>query len=174
MRYELPDVTRRDTEVNEYYNPRTEEFEVVRQYGCYRVQETFLTPEGTILLLGYDPHGVQQFVVGVHNQSSGRYFADGNKARRYFAQRIAESFDLVVGPKRSVAVPDNARELLTVDAESTRKAAREYTRASVAQDEFEMEEAGKALEAGASRLAKQLQRTRIVTRLVYPTYEIED
>ncbi|MFC9505470.1 hypothetical protein [Streptomyces sp. NPDC057002] len=122
-KYELVDVARREAEANEYFNTQTQKFEVVRQYGSYRVQETFLTPDGDVLLLGYDQNAAERYVIGYHGRSLGEYFDDGQKARAWYARQIAESFKLTVGPPDSLIIRDGDRLLTVGDVQSLRELA---------------------------------------------------
>lgn len=124
MTYELSDVTGRETEANEYFNTLTGKFEVIRMYGVRKVQETFLRPDGTILLIAYDAKSdPERFAVGTHGKGEGEYFASGQEARTYYAQKIAESFALTVGPPKSVIIRDGDRALAGGELNALSKAA---------------------------------------------------
>lgn len=171
MAYERPNTnTGREAEANEYYNTDTDSYEVVRQYGAYRVKETFLKPDGKILIFGEDLSAAEPWVVGTHRAGNGDYFRDAQQARAWFARRIAESFKLVIGPPNSVIVREGDREMLTLDAQGVKQAAAEWNSASGLEDV--METAGDELESQAGDLAKRLQRLGVLNRMVYTSHEV--
>ncbi|WP_329271810.1 hypothetical protein [Streptomyces sp. NBC_01451] len=167
MTYEPSDVTRRKTEANEYWNTKTEKWEVISRHGLYDVQETFLTPEGKILFLAFNAHAAQPYAVGFYNSDQAVYWTDGDDARRHYAWKIAESFDLIVDKKGSKAVVPASRDYATDLCEQIKTHAEDYQQAVTEQDEFRQEAAAEKLETSASSLAKHLQRTGVLTREVY-------
>lgn len=98
---------------HEYKNTATGEFEVIRRYGPYDVLETFLTPEGKILLLAHNEHAAQPYAVGIYKNDHGICLADPDDARRFYAWQIAKSFGLVVDKEGSKAVVPASREYAT-------------------------------------------------------------
>lgn len=168
MRYGLADVTRHEAEANEYYNTTTQKLEAVRYYGAYRVQESFLMPDGQVLVLAYNETASQPFAVGVHNASMGVYWSSGMDARRHYAWRIAESFGLTVGKEGSTAVVPASRDYATDLVEEIKEKSAAWDRAM---DRNELMKVGAELEANASSLAKLLQRIGVLSRKVYESWE---
>ncbi|MFE4335386.1 hypothetical protein ACFRQM_40075 [Streptomyces sp. NPDC056831] len=156
---------------HEYKNTATGEFEVIRRQGLYDVLETFLTPEGRILLLAYNSHAKQPFVVGIYNSDHGVNWTDLDDARRHYAWRIAESFGLVVDKEGSKAVVPASREYATDIVKTIKEKSGAWLTAAAAEDKSALEQAGDGLESAASSLAKHLQRTGVLTREIYKSWE---
>ncbi|MYR62435.1 hypothetical protein GTY54_41630 [Streptomyces sp. SID625] len=169
MKYELVDATRRDAKANEYYNTETREFEVIRKHGLYDVQETFLMPDGQILLLAYRATAAQPHVVGICESDHGVCWNDGGDARRSFAWQIAESFGLVVDKEGSKAVVSASRSVAT---DLVNKIKQDYDQWYDLPDDVEAAEAGDQLAEHAVSLAKFLQRIGVLSAPVFQDHEV--
>ncbi|MFB7917037.1 hypothetical protein [Streptomyces sp. NPDC056061] len=151
---------------HDYLNLVTGEVELIRRYGAYDVQESFLQPDGRILLLAHGAHCGEPYVVGVHNASSGVYWSDEGDARRHYGWRIAESFGLVVEKEGSVAVVPASREYATDLVKKIKQDCAEWNSGAV-----DAEEVGDRLVEHASSLAKHLQRTGVLSARVFESWE---
>ncbi|MFE7114926.1 hypothetical protein ACFU99_05810 [Streptomyces sp. NPDC057654] len=165
MTYELVDVTRRNACANEYYNATTEQFEVIHRHDIYDVVETFLIPTGEILFSAYNPTAPQPFVVGIYGSDAGTYWHDATDARRFFAQRIAQEFGLVVNKKRSAAA--TADDRVTDLCDGIKKDVQAYYKAKGRDDDSVESAAGVDLASGATLLVEHLQRKGALTREIY-------
>ncbi|PNE43387.1 hypothetical protein [Streptomyces noursei] len=170
MRYEL-DATK-NRMAHEYKNTETGESEEVQFYGSYTVEETFLMPDGQVLVLAYDETASQPFAVGVHNASMGTYWSDGNDARRNYAWRIAESFGLTVEEEGSKAMVTATRDYATDLVEQLKRTGEEWERVVQDEDADPLMEAGAAVWTNATSLAKHLQRSGVLTHNVYESWEV--
>ncbi|WP_424863050.1 hypothetical protein [Streptomyces sp. MMS24-I29] len=167
MSYELRDVAGRTCHANEYRNTSTGEFEVLRFYGAYRIQETFLMPDGDVLLLAFDKDAAYPYVIGVYGKSVGVYREDGTDARRHYAWRIAESFGLVVDKEGSKTVVPASREYATDLTKEIKQGCAEWH-----DGEVDAEVVGDRLVEHAASLAKHLQRIGVLSRPVYQDWEV--
>jgi hypothetical protein len=170
--YQLPDPKIRGAERHEYFNTRTQEYEVVRSYGLYEVRETFLTPDGTILLLGHNEHSGYPWVIGEHNGTKdGVYWADATEARRNFAWLIAESFDLTVGTEGSAAVVPASRQYASTLVQQIKKTSEDLGSAVEDQDVQGLDRSAAGLRDAAVSLAKHFQRIGVLSETVYERWE---
>ncbi|MGW6604836.1 hypothetical protein [Streptomyces sp. NPDC055036] len=169
MTYELVDMALR--KANEYRNTSTRKFELLRFCGAYRIQESFLMPDGDVLVLAFDEGAALQYLVGVYGRPRGVYRENAREARQYFAWLIAESFGLVVDKEGSKAVVPASRDYATDLAEEIKRRSMAWLQATRDQDESAQEQAAAELEEHASSLAKHLQRTGVLTRKVYESWE---
>ncbi|MEU9050096.1 hypothetical protein AB0D37_06785 [Streptomyces sp. NPDC048384] len=169
-RFEMPDTKLHEAQANEYFNTETQQYEVVRYYGLYDVQETFLTPDGKILLLAYNVHAAMPWVVSEHDGiMNGVFWQEGEDARRNYAWLIAASFGLTVDKEGSKAVVPASREYAT----SLVQQIKQHTDALVkAVDEHDQDQAADALKDSANSLAKHLQRIGVLTQNVYDSREV--
>ncbi|MEU3979690.1 hypothetical protein AB0F77_06180 [Streptomyces sp. NPDC026672] len=172
MKYALIDPTVRKAAANEYYNITTEEYEVVRHYGAYRVLESFLMPDGQVLVLAHHATASEPFAVGVHNASLGVYWSNGNDARRNYAWRIAESFGLTVDKEGSKAVVPASREYATTLVQQIKKTSEDLGAAVDDQDVPGLDRSAAGLRDAAVSLAKHLQRTGVLSETVYERWEV--
>lgn len=170
--YEKAHPTDRRAQAHEYFNTRTQEYEVVQSYGLYKVQETFLTPDGSVLLLAYDEHNCHPWAIGEHNGiKNGVYWRDGDEARRNFAWLIAESFGLTVDKEGSKAVVPASRQYATTLVQQIRKAAGDLASAVDDQDVQGLDRSAAAVRDAAESLGKHLQRIGVLTETVYERWE---
>lgn len=170
--YELPKTSQREVQANEYYNTRTQDNEIVEFYGLYRIQESFLTPDGTILLLAYNKHAAQPWAVGEHGGvKDGVFWRDAADARRNFAWAIAESFGLTVDKEGSKAVVPASRQYATTLVQQIRKTAGDLASAIDDQDVQGLDRSAAAVRDAAEALGKHLQRIGVLTEPVYESWE---
>lgn len=170
--YERAHPTGRRAEAHEYFNTRTQEYEVVRSYGLYKVQETFLTPDGSVLLLAFNEHNCHPWAVGEHNGiKDGVYWRDGDEARRNFAWIIAESFGLTVGPEQSKAVTLASREYATTLVQQIKKVAGDLGSAVEDQDVHGLDRSAAGVRDAAVSLGKHLQRIGVLSEPVWERWE---
>ncbi|MGW3860411.1 hypothetical protein ACWEDZ_02860 [Streptomyces sp. NPDC005047] len=168
MTYELVDATRREASANEYRNTRTGEFEVLRSYGAYRIQESFLMPDGDVLFLGYGESCAYKHVIGVYGRSLGVYRYDAEDARQCYAQKIAESLGLVVvKPGEKVVTPEQQEEASGLVHEI--KGA--YDQWYNLPDDVEAAEIGDRVADNAEALSKFLQKIGLLSRPVPESWE---
>ncbi|MFC9755153.1 hypothetical protein [Streptomyces sp. NPDC056921] len=166
MSYELCNIAGRTCHANEYRNTSTGELEVLRFYGAYRIQETFLMPDGDVLLLAFDKDAAYPHVIGVYGKSVGVYREDGTEARRYFTWRIAESFGLVVDKEGSTTVVPASREHATDLVKQIKQDCAEWDGGEV-----DAAVAGDRLAEHASSLGKHLQRIGVLSAPVFENWE---
>ncbi|MGW1261255.1 hypothetical protein ACWD7Y_04740 [Streptomyces drozdowiczii] len=171
MSYELMDPTHRGdlVEANEYWNTKTERYEVVKKYGLYDVQETFVTPKGEILLIAYNEYAALPYAVGIYNSDYGTYWSNPNDARRYYAWRIAASYGLLVGKEGSKAVDPASREYAT---DLVTKIKQDVEQWHDLPDDVEAAEAGDQLAEHAASLGKHLQRIGVLSTPVFESHEV--
>ncbi|MFJ9901189.1 hypothetical protein ACIQPR_48615 [Streptomyces sp. NPDC091280] len=170
MTYELVDPMRRVCAPNEYRNTETGEFEIIRKRGLYDVQESFLTPEGKVLVLAYNRSAALSYVVSIYKSDHGVYWDDPHDARRFYAWQIAESFGLVVDKEGSKAVVPASREYATDLVKKIKQDCADwhgFGSASTPADE-----AGDHLAEHALSLAKHLQRIGVLSVPVFKKWEV--
>ncbi|MEU7146989.1 hypothetical protein AB0B15_02955 [Streptomyces sp. NPDC045456] len=169
MTYELVDPIRRVCEPNEYLNAETGKYEIIRKHGHYRVQETFLTPEGRILFLAYNAYASEPFAVGIYGLDLAIYWTDGNDARRHLAWRIAESFGLTVDKEGSKAIVPASQKYATDLVKEIKQAHDQWYDLP---DDIEAYAAGDQVADHAISLAKFLQRIGVLSAPVFQDHEV--
>ncbi|WP_059007858.1 hypothetical protein [Streptomyces specialis] len=120
-------------------------------------------------MLAHAPGRNQPWAVGGGSRQ-GRYFDDEQRARTEYADRIADSLGLVVGPPGSVIIPADERHLLTRRATAYRDAARAFEQSEPGPDGNETETAV-AMRDAADALAGQLQHLGVIAA-VFESWEI--
>lgn len=145
-------------EANEYWNTKTEEFEVLKRHGLYDIQETFLTPEGKVLFLAYNGYAAQPYAVGIYKSDHGVYWTDPDTARKHYAQRIAEAHGLAVRPVNSWVITD-------VDRIALARLVNEVALIAESLDESgQLGETGEELTAAVTKLKTHLKAVGIRLR----------
>jgi hypothetical protein len=123
--------------------------------------------DGRWIVLAHAPHKHHdRYATGVVPGQVGGYFATPEAARLSFVERIAEDYDLVVGPPHSIFVRPGDRNRLTNDAQGLKDRVADWRNAD------DLRATGDELAADADELAQSLQKLGILQRDVYTASEL--